>query len=238
MEFKYVNQIASLIDEVIREENGNMEKAVDVLYEAINNKKSIYTFGASHAGIMSEELFYRAGGLMLFNPIFGRELMLDTSPITMTSKMEQTPGYGEAIAKSRVDFKEDDVLIVHSVSGRNPVGIEIAKLAKEKGAKVIVLTNLTYSKTVSSRHPSGKKLYEFADIIIDNHGVVGDACVECVQCNQLLRRPIRKVALCGGSGSFLLEEAIQAGASALSRRVALTCESLNKKSKGTCHKES
>ena len=51
MEFKYVNQIASLIDEVIREENGNMEKAVDVLYEAINNKKSIYTFGASHAGI-------------------------------------------------------------------------------------------------------------------------------------------------------------------------------------------
>lgn len=94
MEFKYVNQITSLIDEVIREENVNMEKAVDVLYEAINNKKSIYTFGASHAGIMSEELFYRAGGLMLFNPIFGRELMLDTSPITMTSKMEQTPGYG------------------------------------------------------------------------------------------------------------------------------------------------
>ena len=38
--------------------------------------------------------------------------------------------------------------------------------------------------------------------------------VECVQCNQLLCRPIRKVALCGGSGSFLLEEAIQAGADA------------------------
>lgn len=75
-------------------------------------------------------------------------------------------------------LKIADVLIVHSVSGRNPVGIEIAKLAKEKGAKVIVLTNLTYSKTVSSRHPSSKKLYEFADIIIDNHGVVGDACVE------------------------------------------------------------
>ena len=58
MEFKYVNQITSLIDEVIREENGNMEEAVDVLYEAINNKKSIYTFGASHAGIMSEELLH------------------------------------------------------------------------------------------------------------------------------------------------------------------------------------
>lgn len=202
MEFKYVNQITSLIDEVIREENGNMEEAVDVLYEAINNKKSIYTFGASHAGIMSEELFYRAGGLMLFNPIFGRELMLDTSPITMTSKMEQTPGYGEAIAKSRVDFKEDDVLIVHSVSGRNPVGIEIAKLAKENGAKVIVLTNLTYSKTVSSRHPSGKKLYEFADIIIDNHGVVGDACVEIKEVKQKVA-PTSSVIACVVMNSIL-----------------------------------
>ena len=37
---------------------------------------------------------------------------------------------------------------------------------------------------------------------------------ECVQCNQLLRRPIRKVALCGGAGSFLLDAAIAAGADA------------------------
>lgn len=38
--------------------------------------------------------------------------------------------------------------------------------------------------------------------------------VECVQANQLLRRPVRRVALCGGAGSFLLEEAIAAGADA------------------------
>lgn len=178
MEFRYVNQIQDLINEVIEKENKNMEDTVDVLYDAINSKHSIYTFGASHAGIMSEELFYRAGGLMLFNPIFGRELMLDTSPITMTSRMEQTPGYGKMLARSRADFKEGDVLIVHSVSGRNPVGIEMAQAAKDAGVKVIALTNLSYSKSVTSRHPSGKKLYEIADIVIDNHGAVGDACVE------------------------------------------------------------
>ena len=38
--------------------------------------------------------------------------------------------------------------------------------------------------------------------------------VESVQCNELLRRPIRKVALCGGAGSFLLDAAIAAGADA------------------------
>ena len=81
-------------------------------------------------------------------------------------------------------------------------------------------------------------VFGLAAIITYYKGGKREDGVEIVQCNQLLRRPIRKVALCGGSGSFLLEEAIQAGASALSRRVALTCESLNKKSKGTCHKES
>mgnify|MGYP000287839280 FL=1 len=92
--------------------------------------------------------------------------------------MERCVGYGTNLAQSKVNFKKDDVLIVHSVSGRNPVAIEIAAEAKKMGAKVIAITNLSYSKSVTSRHPSKKKLYEFADIILDNHGDVGDACVK------------------------------------------------------------
>lgn len=38
--------------------------------------------------------------------------------------------------------------------------------------------------------------------------------VECVQANQLLRRPISRVALCGGAGAFLLPQAVQQGADA------------------------
>ena len=105
MEFKYVDIITELISTVIKSESENMEKTVDALFECINSKHSIYTFGASHAGIMSEELYYRAGGLMLFNPIFAREIMLDNTPITLTSKMEQTVGYGTAIANSKVNFE-------------------------------------------------------------------------------------------------------------------------------------
>ena len=70
------------------------------------------------------------------------------------------------------------MLIVHSVSGRNPVGIEIAMAAREAGAKVIAVTNLAYSQSVTSRHPNGKRLFELADIVLDNHGDVGDAAVE------------------------------------------------------------
>ena len=176
MIFNYIDRILELIKTIQIEENKNMENCVELLTKTILYKKSIYTFGASHAGILSEEMFYRAGGLMMMNPIFGREIMLDTSPITVTSKMERCVGYGTILA-SKINFAVDDVLIIHSVSGRNPVSIEIAIAAKEKGVKIVGLTNLEYSKSVSSRHPSGKNLYEFCDIVLDNHGDVGDGCV-------------------------------------------------------------
>ena len=183
MDFKYISHIKDLIDTIENKEKENMEASVKLLTKTIMNKKSIYTFGASHAGILSEELFYRAGGLMLTTPIFGRELMLDTSPITLTSKMERCIGYGTILA-SKVDFNQDDVLIVHSVSGRNPVTIEVATVAKDKGVKIIGITNLKYSKSVTSRHPSGLKLYNLCDIILDNHGDIGDACVSIDGINQ------------------------------------------------------
>lgn len=177
MNFDYINKIKELIDIVEKEESQNMNDSVDILVKALNNNYSIYIFGASHAGILSQEAFYRAGGLALINPIFAPEVSVERQPITLTSKMERLEGYGETIA-STVEFKENDVLIVHSVSGRNPITIEIAKAAKDAKATVIGITNLKYSKSVTSRHSSGKNMYEYCDIVLDNHGEIGDACVE------------------------------------------------------------
>lgn len=177
MTFKYFDKIKELIDIVEIEEKENMIKAKKVIVDAVFSKKSIFSFGASHAGILSEELFYRAGGLVVINPIFAKNLMLDTYPITLTSEMERLEGYGTAIAK-KSNISSGDVVIVHSVSGRNPVSIEVAMEAKKIGATVICITNLKYSKEVSSRHSSGKNLYQVSDIVIDNHGDKGDACIE------------------------------------------------------------
>lgn len=176
MNFDYIDKIKELVSIIEKEEHIHMEQCVQILAETVRQKGAIYIFGASHAGILSQEMYYRAGGLMLITPIFGREISLDNEPITLTSKMERCVGYGTALA-SKVIFRQQDVLLVHSVSGRNPVTIEIAMEAKKAGSKVIGITNLKYSQTVSSRHPSGKNMYEFCDIILDNHGDVGDACV-------------------------------------------------------------
>lgn len=176
MQFQYFSEIRRLLGEVEAKESESMEKAVAALTKAVLGKRAIYVFGASHAGILTQEMFYRAGGLVVINPIFGSEVMLDTAPITHTSRMERLVGYGTLLAQ-KTPMQEGDVLIVHSVSGRNPVTIEVAMEAKKRNAIVICITNLTYSKSVTSRHPSGKNLYEVSDIVIDNHGEKGDACV-------------------------------------------------------------
>lgn len=174
MTFDYFERIRQLIGEVEKQERGAMEKAVECLVQAVEMKNAIFSFGASHAGILTQELYYRAGGLILINPIFGREIMLDTEPVTHTSQMERLVGYGTLLAE-KTPFSEGDILIAHSVSGRNPVTIELADAARKKKVSVIAITNLAYSRSVESRHPSKKKLYEFSNIVIDNHGDIGDA---------------------------------------------------------------
>lgn len=99
MVFKYISEIRHLIDTVEKDEEFSMEQSVDLLTKAVLAKKSIYIFGASHAGILTQEMFYRAGGLVVINPIFGREVMLDTFPITHTSRMERLEGYGTLLAQ-------------------------------------------------------------------------------------------------------------------------------------------
>lgn len=173
--FQYMECINEKLEKVASEEIEAMNQTIGLLAETNRNKRSIFIFGASHAGILAEELYYRAGGMMTINAIFGREIMLDRQPIQFTSQMERLEGYGTALAAT-VDFKEQDVLILHSVSGRNPVIIDLALAAKEKGVKIVALTNMTYSKSVTSRHSTKKRLFELADIVIDNHGEIGDAC--------------------------------------------------------------
>ena len=81
--------------------------------------------GCSHAGILAEEVFYRTGGLAVINPIFFPGFMLNTRPITMTSALERVPGLGKTILTQN-HVGEGDLLIIHSVSGRNNVPVEMA----------------------------------------------------------------------------------------------------------------
>lgn len=125
--------------------------------------------------MLAEELFYRAGGLVNIHPILETALMLHESA-SKSTEIERLEGYAEIIFDS-YGIKSGDVLVIISNSGRNGVCVDMASIAKEKGVTLVALTNLRHSKSGASRHKSGKKLYEFADIVLDNMGCVGDACV-------------------------------------------------------------
>lgn len=145
--------------------------------ETSNAGKRVYIFGCSDAGILAEEAFYRTGGLAIMNPIFFPAMMLNTRPVTMTSDVERINGLGKVLAKEN-RLESGDLLIIHSVSGRNNVSVEFALEVKALGVRTVAITNIAYSSSVTSRHPSGKKLFEVCDLILDNCGDVGDAAVE------------------------------------------------------------
>ena len=174
---KYFLRLEEMLKEVETAESDNIEKAAKLLAEATLDKRSIFAFGCNHAGLITLETFYRTGGLVTVNPVRAPGMMLEISPITSSSKMERLDGYGKIIFDG-LPIKKDDVLIIHSVSGRNNVPIDMAIAARNAGVKVIVITNMNTATYVSSRHPSGKKLHDFADVLIDNHGDCGDASME------------------------------------------------------------
>lgn len=170
----YFDSIGEILNQVLETQGEVMSKTAALLADAVINGKNIYIFGCSHASILAQELFYRTGGLAVINPIFAPGLNLDTRPVTMTSAVERLPGYAKVILDS-TDIKSGDILIIHSVSGRNTVSVEMAEVARENGIYVIALTNVAYSKGVTSRAPSSKRLFEVCDLVIDNCGEYGDA---------------------------------------------------------------
>jgi uncharacterized phosphosugar-binding protein len=176
---KYLDAIIRLLEEVRETQCDAIEAAAHRVADALLSDHLIYIFGASHAGILAQELFYRAGGLVPVNPVLPPGLTTDVRPVTLTSRLERLPGFGRDILRE-TPITAGDVVIVHSVSGRNAAAVEFAEGARERGATVIALTSLAYSRSVTPRQAGMKRLFEVADLVLDNLAPPGDALVEVV----------------------------------------------------------
>lgn len=172
---QYIENIQTLIQRALDTQLGPIEQAATYVANTVMRNGFVYTFGTGHSHMMAEELFYRAGGLARIYPILEDALMLHNGAIKST-EMERLEGYAELILQ-RYECSSRDCLIIASNSGRNAVTIEMVHAAHQRGMPVIALTNLTHSKAQESRHPSGKKLFEMADVVLDNQGCLGDASV-------------------------------------------------------------
>ena len=181
---KYLETTIQLLSQIEDEEMEEIEKAAKLIADAIEQGHCLFAFGCTHSSLPIQDLVYRAGGMMLVNPLFGPGITaLDIKPTTFSSAMEQMEGYAKVILDNS-PIKAGDVLILVSVSGRNAVPVEMAQLARERGIKIIGVISRQYSEAVTSRHPSGKKMKDLVDIILDNKAPKGDAILEAKEVPQ------------------------------------------------------
>ncbi len=173
----YFEAILPMMKKAFEFQSEVLDHCAEKMADTIQEDHLVYVFGAGHAGIISEEMCYRAGGLVPIVPILAPGLVLTTRPLTLETDLENLSGYAGLILKAS-KITCDDLLIIHSNSGRNTVAVEMAEEAKAKGIFIVALTSKAHSASVESRHPKGLKLMDVADLVIDNHGIPGDAICE------------------------------------------------------------
>ena len=170
---EYFEKVFSILKEV--SVMPEIKSCAQLFAETLKNNKNIYLFGTGHSHMLAEEMFYRAGGLVNIHPILETSLMLHESAAKST-EIERLNGYASVIFE-HYGITEGDTIVIISNSGRNGVCVDMALLCKSKGVNVVALTSVKHSMSGASRHPSGKRLCEIADIVIDNLGCYGDACI-------------------------------------------------------------
>jgi uncharacterized phosphosugar-binding protein len=150
-------------------------RAASVLVGTLRAGGVVNAFGSGH----SVEIAGRAGGLVPSNRLSPRDLVLygGEPPEVLTPELERDPAVAHRVYElAPVDPRDAFVLI--SSSGVNGAVVELAMLVKERGHPLIAITSVTHSTRMTSRHPSGGKLLDLADVVLDNGAPYGDAVLE------------------------------------------------------------
>lgn len=174
--FEYQEKSLEQLNRIVSVQEDLIKQSASWLADCIVNDHIIHTFGTGHSHMIGLELFVRAGGLANVNAMLDN-MVLTSEGSRRSAKIERISGLSKIIFDQHKVAK-NDIMIIISNSGRNAMPVEMAMVAKEKGIKSIAITSLEQSKKYPSRHPSGKKLYEIADLVLDNCVPPGDGLLD------------------------------------------------------------
>ena len=193
----YLNRCRELID-AVEKQSPAIHQAADWFAESILKERMVHLFGSGHSRILVEEMWPRYGSFPGFNPIVELSLSFHNLVVGANGQrqamfLENVSGLAERILRN-YDLSTDDSALVASSSGCNLVPIEMGMLFKERGVRVVAIVSLKHSEASKSRRPDGRKLQDFADIVIDTGAPAGDAMVKL----ENLETPVSPGSTIGG----------------------------------------
>jgi len=157
-----------------------IDEAVPLTADALEAGGVIQAFGTGHSEAFAMEIAGRAGGLIATNRIALRTLVIrgGRDPAALGgAEFERDPNVGENLV-SMFDVQPADIFMIASNSGVNGSILGVALAAKARGHKLIAVTSLDHTMKVTPKHPSGKRLSDVADVVIDNLAPFGDSTME------------------------------------------------------------
>jgi len=177
---EYLSKCAELVEKV-RAQMALIEQVADRFAQTILTGRMVHVFASGHSRIMVEEMWPRYGSFPGFNPIVELSLTFHNLVVGANGQrqamfLENVPGLAERILRNFQITSEDSALVISS-SGCNIVAIEVAEQFRQRGVKVAVLVSVEHSRKTASNHPSGKKLGDFAEWVLDTGAPAGDAMV-------------------------------------------------------------
>jgi uncharacterized phosphosugar-binding protein len=169
-----------LVD-IVESQLPEIQRAADWFAQSILAGRMVHIFGSGHSRIMVEEMWPRYGSFPGFNPIVELSLSFHNLVVGPNGQrqamfLENASGLAERILRNFALRPADSAFVISS-SGCNLVPIEMAQGFQKRGLKVVVLISRRHSEASASKHASGKKLQDFADLVLDTGAPVGDAMV-------------------------------------------------------------
>jgi uncharacterized phosphosugar-binding protein len=169
------------IADVVSEQEPNILKAAQWFSRSILQGKMVHMFASGHSRILVEEMWPRYGSFPGFNPIVELSLTFHNLVVGANGQrqamfLENVAGLAGRILRN-FDTSTEDCALVVSSSGCNIVPIEIAEIFQQRKIKVVALITREHSERSTSKRPDGKKLGDFADLVLDTGAPAGDAMV-------------------------------------------------------------
>lgn len=179
---EYLGRIRAVLDQIDKTQREAVDQAAQLCAAAIAAGRVVHVFGSGHSRIIVEELWPRYGSFPGFHPIVELSLtsyhqVVGANGQRQAMFLENVPGFAAAICANFV-ITDRDAFIGVSSGGTSVVTVQMAEEMRARGVPVIAITSVEHSRLAGPKAPSGHRLFEVADVVLDTCTPVGDAAVQ------------------------------------------------------------